>query len=630
MRKSLLQTAGVFACLVFLSACGGGGGGSPTPTPTPSPTPTPTSRIPVLPDLLEFSLIEGPVNNGGGSVSFTVIVDDTTLPANLSLNGQDAANFGVSIQLSAPNASGQANVEVALSTLTERDFEKPTDANGDNIYEFTISMTYKGVALSTDIAATVLDVPEANVMRGEYWKQSFGNPMLGLPDLTGDGTGEIGVSIVSGEGGTAAGYILTGETLETQTGSVRSISDYGTRITETIPGDPRTANLLTGMDSPEGSGVDLLFSEGSQDRAVLIPGLTPSEYANLRGSIDLDSITDKVTYAFPSTGKYEARLIGDLNNDDKNDILVRGADGNGDSVFGIILGRDVASDADRSRDLTFDLTLQTDAQVVPRDYDSEIGYYLKNFDVTLLPDLTGDGIKEILYTYSGTNPSNFQPEDYLVYVRSAGYPTFPTVVNVDNLSSANGWAQSLRSYASIGLTADYDGDGYPTLYAAADGWLYMIDTDDLNTSDLSQIDTAFGPTSGRISRSGIALGDLANDIGDIDGDGIPEIGIGNRPRLDVTLVKGSVLKNVLDNQLDYVLEAGDSVGADFTRVLGYPQSQAERPVRFSDGSVALGFVARNSTTNSPDQSGAVVSLGTDIISEAFAEGEAEIDLIEGQ
>ena len=615
------------ACTISLTACSGGGGGggssSSGGTVTPPPPPSQSVAQQEVPDLFEFTMRESASPGGIETIQFSFTAPDSDLPQNFQYSGADGFGFIITFDASAADANGERVITVRLSSSEPIDFENPTDSNGDNVYEFTLTFTYKGESISTDIRATILDVPEAAVLGGEYWKQSFGNPLEIIPDLTGDGLSELGLSIVSGEGGDAAGFILRSEFLETASGQMSDtdnmIANFGTRFTETNPGDPTTANYVSGLADPSGTGVDLLVSEHSRSRAVLMPGLSASDFAAMQGDFDLNNAVEPILYTFPDSGKYEVRLLGDINNDGLNDLFVRGEDAGDTPVLGVILGRTPTSAADRNRTLDLDITLQTSTFVAPLDYESELHYFLSTFDVQLLPDLDGDNMNEFLFSFT-SGPVNGQS----TYLRSTAYSTTPVTLDIDSMPASAGW--TTVGVKSIGLTTDFDNDGFPTLITSHDGILSLVDTDNLDGFDPNNAMFAFGPTEAIIrSGAGLAIGDRVNDIGDIDGDGLNEIAVASNQNRFVHIIHGATIENVLTNGLNHVLESTDFSMLDLRTTVGFASAASTVPHNLGDGTIAIGYAVTNSQHSSTVDSGAVIAIPANVMQDAFsADGDFEI------
>ena len=108
---------GLYAALA-LAACGGGSG-----TPTPPPPPPPSNMPPSVTVTLSATTFE---ENGTGTAASASASDPDGDTVALSLSGDDAALFTLDA------STGD------IAFAAPPDFEAPTDANGDNVYEASI------------------------------------------------------------------------------------------------------------------------------------------------------------------------------------------------------------------------------------------------------------------------------------------------------------------------------------------------------------------------------------------------------------------------------------------------------------------------------------------------------------
>ncbi|MEL7130082.1 MAG: PQQ-dependent sugar dehydrogenase, partial [Pseudomonadota bacterium] len=126
--------------LFLLGACGG-----ENETPPPG-LPVPANTAPALTVLGMVEIEE----NATGTVATIDVSDADGDPVTLSLGGADAGVFVV-------DAAGPA-----LALAEPLDFEQPADADGDNVYEVTITAADpSGATASAEIIVTVTNVAEA-------------------------------------------------------------------------------------------------------------------------------------------------------------------------------------------------------------------------------------------------------------------------------------------------------------------------------------------------------------------------------------------------------------------------------------------------------------------------------------
>ncbi len=95
----------------------------------------------------------------------------------------------------------------------------------------------------------------------------FGAPLSLIPDITGDGKAELGVSVWSGVGNASA-YVVGSEFFNTAAPGRTNISTIANdgAIFDQTPGGVR-ANLVSAMSS--GSGIDLPVSDAGRSKLFL-------------------------------------------------------------------------------------------------------------------------------------------------------------------------------------------------------------------------------------------------------------------------------------------------------------------------------------------------------------------------
>ncbi|MFL6858326.1 MAG: PQQ-dependent sugar dehydrogenase [Allosphingosinicella sp.] len=130
----------IWVCLLVLVAgCGGGGSGG-TVTPPPSPPPV-GNRSPIITSATAVSVPENTADD-----FFQVSASDPDGDAlRYSLSGTDAALFAIS-------AAGK------IRFLAAPDFEKPADANHDNVYDLQVNVSDGALEAQKPLAVTVTNV----------------------------------------------------------------------------------------------------------------------------------------------------------------------------------------------------------------------------------------------------------------------------------------------------------------------------------------------------------------------------------------------------------------------------------------------------------------------------------------
>ena len=240
-----LQKKGLaLVCSVSLSACGGGGSSTPAPNPNTAPTLTDPGAITLL--------------EGGAVVATIAGTDSENDSLTFALSSGDDEN------LFRMSSSGE------LSFITAPDFEIPSDAGGDNIYEVTVQVS-DGALLDTQaLTVTITDAFEGRVVDA---------PIKGARvfiDLNGDGVqdddepsgvtddnGFFNVTMFELPAGSSAKVISRGGT-DILTGQelpdLALISDVPSDITKPANVTPLTT-VLAAVDTAEGKA-ELLAAMG--------------------------------------------------------------------------------------------------------------------------------------------------------------------------------------------------------------------------------------------------------------------------------------------------------------------------------------------------------------------------------
>ncbi|MBY0564024.1 MAG: PQQ-dependent sugar dehydrogenase [Hyphomonadaceae bacterium] len=148
---------------LLLTGCGGGGGGG-------GGNPPPANRAPAFTSAASVSVAE---NVTGAFYTATATDPDGNALTYSISGGADAARFTI-------NANPGA-----LSFLTPPDFEAPTDANGDNIYLVTLSVSDGQLSAALNLTVSVTN--QAGGIRARLVASGFSAPIFltALPDGSG-------------------------------------------------------------------------------------------------------------------------------------------------------------------------------------------------------------------------------------------------------------------------------------------------------------------------------------------------------------------------------------------------------------------------------------------------------------
>jgi glucose/arabinose dehydrogenase len=136
MSERLLTHIAALSGAVLLASCGGGGSGSGGQGMTPAPL---ANRAPVFSSATSASV---PENSSG--VIYTAVATDA-----------DGNALTYSLSGGADRAAFQISPSGGLSFVASPDFEAPTDANADNVYQVEISVSDGTTSTALTLAITV-------------------------------------------------------------------------------------------------------------------------------------------------------------------------------------------------------------------------------------------------------------------------------------------------------------------------------------------------------------------------------------------------------------------------------------------------------------------------------------------
>lgn len=166
MRRTLCTVS----TLLLAAACGGGGssGGPSAPPPPPPPPPPPSNNAP------EFT--------SASSVS----IEENTTGVLFTFEATDADSDDISFAFTGPGDSQLFDLNSDTGELSARspiDFERPDDADGDNVYEIDVEASDgQGGTTSTTLSLTVTDVAENGTIvtiSGTFFEPVFVAPIPG-------------------------------------------------------------------------------------------------------------------------------------------------------------------------------------------------------------------------------------------------------------------------------------------------------------------------------------------------------------------------------------------------------------------------------------------------------------------
>lgn len=496
-----------------LAACGGGGGGG-SASPTPS-GPPPGSSNP-FPSNFSSSVPE----NGPSEMlreSFTFNAPSDTPPSGLALTGPDATLFQVLFEVTPAAANGDRTVTIIVTRLSSEvgNFENPGDADENNVYEFTVSGTYQGQNISSDITITVTDVLDIAEAVGKPFlaslnERGFGQNFVSIPDITGDGQAEVGIGNASQDPiSLDAAYIIPSEafTADTTPADLSSAAVYLARFLQAT-GTTIQVTFISAQENADGS-VDIAISGEGSNKATVYNIASANRTGGFSGDLDPNTF-DATSYIldFAALGTSKATLIPDVNGDGKSDLFVQSAT----LQSGLIFGDDARlnSETTAAYDIEF---LQT---ITPVSGPTFPPYVAK-----LIDDIDGDTIADLF----------LMRQNRTVFVSGAVLrEPARTELDIEAMTAPQGF-YSEDNTIDVTLYEDFDGDMDPSLVFASFAdtgsvgvGLNIIDADDFlalaaQTSPVDLFSAArnFQPFTGQPGLNFVRV------LPDVDGDMIDEL-----------------------------------------------------------------------------------------------------------
>ena len=494
--------------------------------------------------------------NAAGTVYTASATDPNGDTISYSLSGTDAALFSINA------ATG------AVSFLASPDFEAPTDANGDNVYDIVVRAS-DGVNASTrNVAVTVTNVSEALPVFTSGTTATFAE----------NGTGTVYTATATDADGDVLSYSLSGTdaarfAINAATGvvsflnppdfeagqtsfSINVLASDGTfstrrTVTVTLTNQNDNAPVFTS------AGGAIAFRTGGTGPAYTAVatdadggGVTYSLSGADAALFAINATTGVVT--FLASPDYDAPLDAGGNN--VYDVTITASDGLNDTNANLAIGISPVPNIDLT-------TLAPSQGFIIR---GDAGGDAAGYSVSSAGDINGDGFDDLIVgAPNGDDGGNAAGEAYVVFGSASGFGTVDatgrSVIDLTFLAPSQGFiiqgdtpydrggVRGLvgdRAGRSVSSAGDINGDGFDDLIVGAPngddggavaGEAYVVfgsasGFGTVNFSGRSVIDrTILTPAQGFIIQGDAAqnsAGWSVSAAGDINGDGFGDLIVG--------------------------------------------------------------------------------------------------------
>ena len=331
--------------------------------------------------------------------------------------GTDAARFEIS-------ESGE------LSFKSSPDYEKPRDANKDNVYEVTVSASDGSLESTLDIEVTVTNVNEGGIISGLVSVNYAENGTVSVATYT--ATDPEGEGITWGIEGTDAARFSISESGEL---SFKSSPDYE---------KPRDANkdnvyevTVTASDGNLESTLNVEVTVTNVNEGVTITGAATVNYAeNGTGNVETYSATDPegegITWGVGGTdaARFEISESGELSFKSSPDYE-KPRDANKDNVYEVTV---TASDGDLESTLDIEVTVTNANEGVVITGSVSVSYAENGTTSVATYSATDPEGNGITWGIEGTDAARFSidTEGELSFKSSPDYEN-PRDANKDNV-----------------------------------------------------------------------------------------------------------------------------------------------------------------------------------------------------
>jgi len=443
------------------------------------------------------------------------------------------------------------------------------------------------------------------VLNGANGGDRFGKSISTAGDVNGDGLDDI---LISAQGADPFGSNLAGETyvIFGQSSPFSSSVDLFDPLTRLWTLNSSDGFLMRGVDAFDSSGSSVssagdVNGDEIDDIIVSATGAAPGGVLGAGETYVVFGRNTASDGAFPSSFNFAqldaasgitlsgenlndlagatVSTAGDFNNDGIGDFLISSANADPSGLNGagktyVIFGRNYV-------DGPFPAEIQL------ATLDGTDGFVLNGIDEgdrsaagpgSSAGDFNGDDISDIIISAPSANPDGVidAGETYVVFGRDTAVGgNFDASISLANLDGTNGFVLNGidggdRSGSSVSSAGDVNGDGIADILILASGEIYLVfgmnSETDGNFAASINLETLDGTNGFVLEISGSSFNTSVSSAGDVNGDGLDDILIGNSG-IDVDGLEAA-------GQV-YVVFGGETVLAEFDGADGSADGRIE-------------------------------------------------------
>ncbi len=439
----------------------------------------------------------------------------------------------------------------------------------------------------------------------------FGRALANLGDVDGDGVADLAVSAVfDDDGGMDRGAVwILFMTPEGQVRDLTKISQTSGGFTGLLADGDQLGTSLAPLGDLDGDGIpDLAAGAVFDDGGAPDSGALWIMFLRADGSVKGQRRIGHAAGGF-------AGLLDESDHFGSSLACVGDLDGNGTAE--LLVGAELDDDGGQDSGALWMLFLRTDGSVesqakISLTSGGFTGLLSSNdwFGCALAPlgDLNGDGVPDVAVGAMMDDDGGFnRGAVWIVFLKADGSVLSTRKVSHGDLAFSTGLSNDDRFGRSITRVDDLNGDGIHDLIVGAHhdddsgldrGALWVLYLDNSGgVSAVRKVSGLFGGFTGTL-KDGDNLGNSLAYLGDLSGDGVPEVAVGSWTDDDGGLSHGAVWTLSLGNVLSPWDNQGNGLGGSW----GVPQLTAS-------GSLQPGAATEVLMVGGPPLRPAVLAVG---------------------